>query len=329
MLFPTFSFAVFFLCVFIGFWYVFRRNLDRKLFLIAASLFYYSFWNWRFCILVCISVLANYFFALLIGNSKEYVWRKTFLIFSTIFNIAVLAVFKYYSAFAYTANNFLNTKSILFQLPILNVMLPIGISYITFKAMSYVFDVYLCKIQATKSFLDILLYISFFPQIASGPIVHSVDFLPQIEDVLKKGIDPYEKSIAFDTASILIISGLIKKLIFANYLSTLVIEPVFTNIEVMGSLPALIALISYSIVIYCDFSGYSDMAIGFALLLGFNTPKNFNRPYISFSVTEFWKRWHISFSSWLKNYLYFSMGGSRFGLPRTLIALFLVRKSKV
>lgn len=147
-------------------------------------------------------------------------------------------------------------------------------------------------------------------------------FLPQIDSVLTLGSDAHDKPIQFDRATLLILSGLIKKAVFANFISTLLVEPVFSQLDQVGTFLALFAGLAYAVLIYCDFSGYSDMAIGIALLLGFETPANFNRPYVSFSLTEFWKRWHISFSSWLKNYLYFSLGGSRFGPIRTSFALF-------
>lgn len=323
MLFPTIGFVFFFLCVFVGFWYVFRRSLDRRLFLIAASYLFYAFWDWRFCLLLLASTAAAYGFGLLVGSNRDHVWRKTFMVLSVVFNLLVLGFFKYYTILAETSNGFLASySSTSFRLPVLYILLPVGISYFTFKCMSYVFDVYLCKMPPVRSFLDVMLYVSFFPQIASGPIVHACDFLPQIEGAVKAGVDPYEKPIQFDRATLLILSGLVKKTVFANFLSTLLVDPVFSDLAAAGPLAALFAALGYAVVIYCDFSGYSDMAIGIALLLGFETPANFNRPYISFSVTEFWKRWHITFSSWLKNYLYFSMGGSRFGTVRTLFALF-------
>jgi alginate O-acetyltransferase complex protein AlgI len=331
MLFPTFGFLVFFLAVFIGFWYIFRRNLERRIFLIAASYLFYAFWDWRFCILLLASTAANYGFALLIGRSHEHIWRKTFLVLSVVFNLLLLGFFKYYNFFADSANSLIQMAAAGgegsslrsgFLFPSLRVILPVGISFYTFKAMSYVFDVYLCSIPPVKSFLDVMLYVSFFPQIASGPIVHAKDFLPQIRPCCDAGRDPEERPIEFDRAALLVMRGLLKKMVFANFLSTLFVDQVLSNPSQYGTLEMLLASIGYSVVIYCDFSGYSDMAIGIALFLGFRTPKNFDRPYISRSVTEFWKRWHITFSSWLREYLYFSFGGSRFGLARTLFGLF-------
>lgn len=327
MLFPTFSFLIFFLVVFTGFWYVFRTPVSRRFFLLAANFVFYAFWDWRFYFLILFSSAANFGFGLLIGRSREYIHRKIFLILSVVFNISVLGFFKYYNFFAGQVNSLILSLSAgkgvePFLLPVLSVVMPLGISFYTFKAMSYVFDIYLCKIPSSKKFSDVLLYVSFFPQVASGPIVHAADFFPSLPESLAAGVEPGSRPIKFDRAAALIVSGLLKKLVFANFLSTLVVSPVFSDLGSVHSLDALFAALSYTVVIYCDFSGYSDLAVAAALLLGFDTPDNFHRPYASFSVTEFWKRWHISFSSWLRNYLYFSMGGSRFGTGRTLFALF-------
>ncbi len=326
MLFPTFSFLLFFLVVFVGFWYVFRTANTRRVFLLAANFIFYAFWDWRFCFLLLFSAAVNYAFGLFVGRSREHLPRKAFLVLSVAFNLLLLGFFKYYGFFAEQVNALIlrlsKAGSAAPLLPVIAVIMPVGISFYTFKAMSYVFDIYLCKIQAEKNFADVLLYISFFPQIASGPIVHAADFMPALPAALSAGTEAGAKPIRFDNASALIVSGLLKKLIFSNFLMTLTVSPVFEDLAAVHCLDALFAALAYTVVIYCDFSGYSDMAIGVALLLGFETPENFRRPYASFSVTEFWKRWHITFSSWLRDYLYFSLGGSRFGLARTLFALF-------
>lgn len=322
MLFPTFGFAFFFLVVFVGYWYVFRVARDRRLFLIAASYFFYAFWDWRFCFLLLASTGANFAFARFMGRSREHLHRKAFLVLAVAANLLFLGFFKYWNFFAVSVTSLAGMAGLGWSLPALRLIMPVGISFYTFKVLSYVFDVYLCKIPPVADFLDLMLYVSFFPQVASGPIVHAVDFLPQIEGAVKAGIEPGSKPIALDRATLLILSGLFKKMVFANFLSTLFVDPVLSDPLSYSTVENLAAAVGYSIVMYCDFSGYSDMAIGIALLLGFETPANFNRPYISFSVTEFWKRWHITFSSWLREYLYFSMGGSRFGKIRTLFALF-------
>jgi len=334
MLFPTFGFAFFFLCVFIGYWYVFRRNLQRRIFLVAVSYLFYALWDWRFCGLLLLTTAANYGFGLLVGINRDHLWRKTFLVLSVVFNLLVLGFFKYYNFFAESANALIHSLAAgtapssagaatpAFLFPALSVIMPVGISFYTFKVMSYVFDVYLCKLPPVRSFLDVMLYVSFFPQIASGPIVHASDFFPRLGETVDSGRELESRPLEFDRAATLIMSGLLKKMVFANFLSTLFVDPVFTNPRAYHSVEVFLAAVGYSVVMYCDFSGYSDLAIGIALLLGFRTPPNFNRPYISFSVTEFWKRWHMTFSGWLRDYLYFSMGGSRFGKVRTLVALF-------
>ena len=328
MIFPTFTFACFFLAVFAGFWYIFRRKTDRKVFLIAASYLFYAAWDWRFCFLLLLSTSINFAFGYLVGTRKDYLWRKLFMVLSVIANILLLGFFKYYTTFATHLNALVSyfsssaqASSAPFALPVISVLLPVGISFYTFKGMSYVFDVYLCKMPPVKSFADIMLYISFFPQLASGPIVHANEFLPQIEPAVTAGIEPGSRPIRFDRASVLIVSGLFKKMVAANFISTLLVDPVLADPALFNTLEVFLATVGYSAVIYADFSGYSDMAIGIALLLGFSTPDNFNRPYISFSVTDFWRRWHITFSSWLRDYLYFAFGGSRFGKKRTLFAL--------
>ncbi len=337
MIFPTFEFAGFFLCVFVGFWYVFRRKRDRRLFLTAASYAFYAFWDWRFCFLLLASTAAAWFFGLLIGAQREHFRRKAVLVLSVVFFLLVLAFFKYWGAFSVAVNSLLERVAAsgvpsgvpsgvsgaepAFLLPVIQVALPVGLSFYTFKAMSYVFDVYLCKMPPSKDAVDVALYVSFFPQLASGPIVHAADFIPDIERAASAGIEPGSRPIELSRALALLGSGLFKKLVLANFLSTLFVDPVFSDLASRHSLEVLLAAFGYSAVIYADFSGYSDMAIAVALLLGFRTPANFRRPYAAFSVTDFWKRWHITFSSWLREYLYFSFGGSRFGKRRTLFAL--------
>ncbi|HQF72581.1 MAG TPA: MBOAT family protein, partial [Treponemataceae bacterium] len=227
MIFPTFTFACFFLAVFAGFWYIFRRKTDRKIFLIAASYLFYAAWDWRFCFLLLFSTGINYGFGYLVGTRKDHLWRKLFMVLSVIANVLLLGFFKYYTAFATHLNALVRyfsssaeVSSVPFTLPVISVLLPVGISFYTFKGMSYVFDVYLCRMPPVKSFADIMLYISFFPQLASGPIVHANEFLPQIDPAVAAGIEPGSRPIRFDRASALIVSGLFKKMVAANFIST-------------------------------------------------------------------------------------------------------------
>lgn len=325
MFFPTISFAVFFLSVFFLYWYIFRQEKERKILLTAASYFFYAMWDWRFCILLFVFTLINYFYGFLLDKEKNYAPRKAIVIIICIIDILYLGFFKY----LYTLLSYLNqffpdmfVNSTLLTLRSWSLLVPVGISYYTFRCMSYVFDIYLCKIRHVKSFWDFLLYVSFFPQLSSGPIVQAEYFFKDLPRALNCDNEKGAKPIAFDRAIVFLISGLYKKMIISNFLTILVTDKIFANPSFYNTWELIFGLLCYTIIIYADFSGYSDMAIGIGILLGFNTPANFNRPYISKSITEFWRRWHISFSSWLRDYLYFGLGGSRFGLARALFALF-------
>ncbi|EMB28497.1 hypothetical protein HMPREF9727_01756 [Treponema denticola MYR-T] len=325
MFFPTISFAVFFLSVFFLYWYIFRQEKERKILLTAASYFFYAMWDWRFCILLFVFTLINYFYGFLLDKEKNYAPRKAIVIIICIIDILYLGFFKY----LYTLLSYLNqffpdmfVNSTLLTLRSWSLLVPVGISYYTFRCMSYVFDIYLCKIRHVKSFWDFLLYVSFFPQLSSGPIVQAEYFFKDLSRALNCDNEKGAKPIAFDRAIVFLISGLYKKMIISNFLTILVTDKIFANPSFYNTWELIFGLLCYTIIIYADFSGYSDMAIGIGILLGFNTPANFNRPYVSKSVTEFWRRWHISFSSWLRDYLYFGLGGSRFGLARALFALF-------
>ena len=325
MFFPTISFAVFFLSVFFLYWYIFRQEKERKILLTAASYFFYAMWDWRFCILLFVFTLINYFYGFLLDKEKNYAPRKAIVIIICIIDILYLGFFKYlYSLLSYLNQFFpdMFVNSTLLTLRSWSLLVPVGISYYTFRCMSYVFDIYLCKIRHVKSFWDFLLYVSFFPQLSSGPIVQAEYFFKDLPRALNCDNEKGAKPIAFDRAIVFLISGLYKKMIISNFLTILVTDKIFANPSFYNTWELIFGVISYTIIIYADFSGYSDMAIGIGILLGFNTPANFNRPYISKSVTEFWRRWHISFSSWLRDYLYFGLGGSRFGLARALFALF-------
>lgn len=325
-MFPTLSFAGFFLIVFILYWYVFRRTSERKFLLVSASLIFYAFWSVKFLALLVVSVFVNYIFSKRIRIQRDYQKRKNLLILAVCCNIVWLSFFKYLHNLMSFLQLYLSQSHSLFTvskvLHLNSVVLPLGLSYYTFKCLSYVFDVYLLKIRKPVSFIDFLLYVSFFPQISSGPIVHAAHFFRRLPIALNSDNIRKNSPIPFDRAIVKIISGLYKKMIIANFLSVLFVDPIFANPLQYNTIEILLALIGYAIVIYADFSGYSDMAIGIGLLLGFKTPMNFNRPYLSRSITEFWQRWHISFSSWLKNYVYYALGGSRFGQIRTLAALF-------
>ena len=324
MLFPTFQFFFFFAIVFLLYWYVFRLEGQRKLLLLFASYLFYASWNVRFCLLLFTVTIINYLFGLILSKEKEHNVRVVVIWVITFLNVLYLFSFKYlYDVLIFLTYIFPRLFDAQALLPHItsSFFLPIGISYYTFKCMSYNFDIYLCKMRVgKKNFLDTLLYVSFFPQLLSGPIVNASYFFKELPNALSAD-KLNNKAIELDKAMLLLMSGLFKKLILSSFLLVLVCNKVFASPSSYNTIELLLALLAFTISIYADFSGYSDMAIAIALLLGFKTPKNFNRPYLSPSVSEFWRRWHISFSTWLRDYVYFPLGGSRFSVLRTTFAL--------
>ena len=223
------------------------------------------------------------------------------------FNLCVLGAFKYYNFFAASTMNLAQSAGLNISIPFFEVGLPIAISFLTFHALSYIIDVYRHKLVATRSLVDILLYISFFPHLVAGPIVRAKIFLDQ---TIRRS-DP--KDIRLGMSVFLIVGGLFKKVIVANYLSTDFVDGVFRAPTEYSRLDLLLGMYAYALQIYCDFSAYTDIAIGIANLLGYQFPQNFNQPYRASSVQDFWRRWHITLSNWLRDYLYIPLGGNRDG----------------
>lgn len=324
MLFPTVEFLVFFVILFLLYWYVFTRKRDRKVLLVLANLVFYYVSGSAFTLLMLALIVISWACVLVLTKIKNYKPRKLFFILATSFHILFLLYFKEgYRFFHWLTGYFPQVFPEWFSASVFasTAIIPIGISYYVFKCCSYMFDVYLGKLSGRNSLLDVVLYVSFFPQIFSGPIVNASFFFERLDNALCADEKNYF-FLDFDRASLLILLGFIKKAIVATFLSLLVTTPVFANPQNYNPAILIFAAISYSVVIYADFSGYSDMAIGIGLLLGFETPPNFNRPYVAKNITEFWRRWHISFSRWLQEYVYQAFGGSRFGIVRTLFALF-------
>jgi len=320
MLFPTIEFAIFFIVVFIFSWTLIDYPVSRKIFLTLASYFFYGFWDWRFTFLLFGCTLVNYLFALAIGLANERYSRKNgltesvrspfsgvFIASAVICDLGVLAFFKYYFFLTSNLNNLFTLFHFPAHIPVLTILLPIGISFFTFQALSYVIDVYRQEYPPYRSLLDLMLYKAFFPQLIAGPIVRAKDFLPQLKT------QPRFEDIPIGRAVTLISFGLFKKIFIANYLSTLFVDSVFANPTEFSSIEALASVYGYAVQIFCDFSAYSDIAIGTALLLGYTFPENFNNPYRARSIQDFWRRWHISLSSWLRDYLYIPLGGNRKG----------------
>ncbi len=316
MLFPTITFAAFFLLVFVGNWLLMPRAALWKPFMVLVSLVFYGWWEWRFVLLLVLSALANQFFARLIDRTPPGAARTWALAGAVAANLSVLGWFKYYGFFVTSAVNFLGAFGLNADLPLLRIVLPIGISFLTFRVLSYVIDVYRGSLRPA-SLLDFSVYVAFFPYIAAGPIARASEFLPQ----LLSPRDP--RRVDTSRAFFLIFAGLIKKMLIADYLATHLVNGVFTTPGQYTSLEVLLGIVGYAVQIYCDFSAYADIAIGISLLLGFNLPDNFNAPYTAASVQDFWRRWHMTLSRWLRDYLYIPLGGNRKGRARTYVNLMI------
>jgi len=318
MLFPTVEFGIFFVLVFAGYWAVAGRTRLSKYFLLAASYFFYAQWDWRFVHLLFFCSLANYLSGIWIGREEDPARRKRILALAIGANLATLGFFKYYGFFVSSCLNLLSSLGFELQLPLLNIVLPVGISFFIFQAMSYVVDVYRREIEPCRFLPDVLLYVAFFPQLVAGPIVRAKHFLPQLT---RRILRP---DVAAPRACLLIIGGLFKKVVLAHYVAVGLVDPVFANPTAHSGLEVLLSVYGYAVQIFCDFSAYSDIAIGVAALFGFHFLDNFNQPYRADSIQDFWRRWHISLSTWLRDYLYIPLGGSRHGSWRTYRNLAIV-----
>jgi alginate O-acetyltransferase complex protein AlgI len=316
MLFPTITFAVFFLLVFIGNWLLMPRPRLWKPFILLASFVFYGWWEWRFVLLLALSAVANHLFAAAIQKAAGAVSRKWLLAAAVAVNLGVLGWFKYYGFFVTSVVNFLAMFRLNADLPLLRIVLPVGISFLTFRVLSYVVDVYRGKLRVA-SLLDFAVYVAFFPYIMAGPIARASEFLPQLAGPR----DP--RRVDTSRAFFLIFAGLAKKMLLADYLATHIVNGVFTTPGQYTSLETLLGIIGYSVQIYCDFSAYADIAIGISLLLGFELPDNFNAPYTAISVQDFWRRWHMTLSRWLRDYLYIPLGGNRKGHTRTYVNIMI------
>jgi alginate O-acetyltransferase complex protein AlgI len=307
MLFPTIEFAVFFSVVFPITWFLNQWNTTKKIFLVVASYFFYGFWSTDYLILLFCSSTGNFLWAWVFGPLKDGFLRRILLWVGVLANLAVLAYFKYYNFFAASVMDASSSLGFHLNIGFIEVALPIAVSFLTFHALSYLIDIYNRKLPPSRSLVDILLYICFFPHLIAGPIVRAKAFLEQTAHIS----DP--RTIKIGYAVSLIIGGLFKKMIIANYISTDFVDGVFRSPGDYSSLDLLFGMYAYAIQIYCDFSAYTDIAIGIANLLGYEFPQNFNQPYRARTVQDFWRRWHITLSSWLRDYLYIPLGGSRHG----------------
>ena len=310
MLFPTIAFAVFFAIVLTANWALARRPVAWRLFMLAASWFFYGWWDARFVVLLAASTVANQLLARRMAATDDEGARRRTVVVAVVLNLGILGFFKYYGFFVESAEGLLHGLGLQANLPLLQVILPVGISFFTFQALSYVIDVYRGRIGPT-TLLRFGVYLSFFPQLVAGPIVRASEFLPQLDAPREPG--QVEAGRGFR----LIAGGLFKKVVIADTLATHLVDRVFAAPQDFTSLEILAGVYGYAVQIYCDFSAYSDIAIGCALLMGLRFPDNFDSPYTARSLQEFWRRWHMTLSRWLRDYLYVPLGGSRLGRART------------
>jgi alginate O-acetyltransferase complex protein AlgI len=306
MIFSEPRFLLFFLLVFSAYWAL-RTNTTRKLLLLACSLYFYGSWDYRFLALIVGCATVDFVASLRIaaaqangGKGKGWLWA------SLIYDLGTLGFFKYFDFFADSAGVFLRGLGLPVSDLTLGIVLPVGISFFTFQAMSYTIDVYRGQLKAVRSYSDFLLFITFFPQLVAGPIVRAIDFLPQLDQKRSwQDVDVHRALGQF-------LAGFLKKAVVADLIAGPA-DAVFQNPGDYTAGSIWIAVCCYSIQIYCDFSGYTDMAIGTSRLLGYELCKNFHFPYLATSITDFWRRWHLSLSTWLRDYLYISLGGNRGG----------------
>jgi alginate O-acetyltransferase complex protein AlgI len=316
MLFPTLGFLLFFLIVAAAMAVLDTRFAAKKAVLVVASYYFYAQWDWRFCFLLAGSSALSYVAGQLIDKAPDRGRARTILGIAVALHLGLLGAFKYFDFFISSANQLARLLGLEHELPFIEILLPVGISFFTFHGISYITDVYRGDVAVCRNPLDMLLYMSFFPQLVAGPIVRAAYFLPQLAR-------PSTEPIPVGPALLLILSGLFKKVVIANYLATGLVDPVFSAPTSYGGPDLLLATYGYAVQIFCDFSAYSDMAIALAALLGFRFPANFNQPYRAERLREFWQRWHISLSTWLRDYLYKPLGGNRDGRLRTYRNLLL------
>ena len=301
MLFTELRFVLFFLVVF-GVHWALQRNGERKVWLLGASYAFYGAWDWRFLSLILVSTLVDYSVGLRLVRPGAR--RRAWLLLSLGANLGLLGFFKYYGFFVGSAADFARLLGFEPHLSTLEVVLPVGISFYTFQTLSYTLDIYFGRLQPTRRLLDLALFVAFFPQLVAGPIVRAIDFLPQLrERRLLERVD-------VRAALMLFMAGFIKKACISDNLAPIVDE-YYADPALFDALSAWTATLFYAVQIYCDFSGYSDMAIACAALLGYRLCENFRAPYLAADITDFWRRWHISLSSWLRDYLYIPLGGNR------------------
>ena len=325
MLFNSFTFAIFLPIVFLLYWFVFQRNLKlQNFFIVVASYIFYGWWDWRFLILIAATsffswgsgMLMRHYFA----NDTEptkYNKAKIVLVSNLVLNLVILGVFKYFNFFAENIIAAFNSVGILLQPTTMKIILPVGISFYTFQALSYSIDVYKKKFEPTKDIISFFAYVSFFPPLVAGPIERATNLLPQF--YVKRKFDYAQAADGMRQ----ILWGLFKKIVIADNCAVFTNEIFGNYVNYPGS-TLLICVALFHFQIYCDFSGYSDIALGTARLFGFNLMRNFNFPYFSRDIAEYWRRWHISLTTWFRDYVYIPLGGSRVSRAKVIRNTFVI-----
>ncbi len=318
MLFNSVEFGLFFILFYFLYWFLLKNKTKSQNILITiASYIFYGWWDWRFLALILFSTISDYFIGILFLKHQSNRKRKILLTTSLILNIGLLAFFKYYNFFidSLTTSFGLFNKNVSFNT--LDIILPVGISFYTFQTLSYNIDIYNKKLTPTKDFFAFSAFVSFFPQLVAGPIERATHLLPQF---YKQRNFNYQQSVS---GLKLMVWGFFKKIVIADNAS-IIVEGIFNNYETQSSISLSIGAILFAFQIYCDFSGYSDIAIGLARLFNFDLMTNFKFPYLSKNISEFWKKWHISLSTWFRDYLYIPLGGSKMSLKKSLRNILIV-----
>jgi alginate O-acetyltransferase complex protein AlgI len=318
VLFPTVEFGLFFPAVFLVSWLLRQHPKPWKFFMLIASYFFYGYWDWRYCFLLAAVTVVNQICVIGIHETAVGRIRRIWVGVAVVADLGCLAYFKYVGFFSRSIEQGLDRLGVHWVPPttLTNIVLPIGVSFFVFQAISYVVDTYRDNLKPF-GLLDVALYLSFFPHVAAGPLVRASEFLPQLRE------RPNPRSIEAPHAFRLIIAGMFKKVVVSSFVASAIVDKVFAAPGNHSSLEVLFAIYGYAIQIYADFSGYTDIAIGIALLLGIRFPKNFDAPYTALSLQDFWRRWHMTLSRWLRDYLYIPLGGNRDGRLMTYRNLFL------
>lgn len=315
MIFNSVAFLIFFVIVFTTYWLIPKKNYKwQNVLLLVASYVFYGWWDWRFLSLIAFSTVLDYVVGIQIQASVSK--KKMYLIISLISNLGLLCVFKYFNFFIDSWVNLWSLFGYEMSISTLNIILPVGISFYTFQTMSYSIDIYRGELKPTKNFIEFATFVSFFPQLVAGPIERASNLLPQLARERNMSLNRFKDGL------FQIFIGFFRKVVVADAIGSM-IDGIYNDPDIHNASSLVMAIVLYSFQIYFDFSGYSDIAIGTAKILGFDFKRNFNLPYFSVSITEFWRRWHISLSTWLRDYLYIPLGGNKKGIKIQYRNLFI------